>query len=73
MIDIDYTGSRLLCAAIADLRALGITIATARLSDDRARGAAERTGLFAELGPGRDFKSVHDALQALLPADATTR
>ena len=73
VIDIDYTGSRLLCAAIADLRALGITIATARLSDDRARGAAERTGLFAELGPGRDFKSVHDALQALLPADATTR
>jgi MFS superfamily sulfate permease-like transporter len=72
VIDIDYTGSRLLCSALSDLRARGIVVCMARLSDDRARAAAERTGLFAELGPGRDFKSVHDALLALNPACLTT-
>jgi MFS superfamily sulfate permease-like transporter len=67
VIDIDYTGAQVFCAAIADLRARGITVALARLEGDRAQGAAERTGLIAALGPSRTFQSVHEALEALGP------
>lgn len=65
VIDVDYTGARFVSRAIADLRARGITVAIARLADTRARSAAERTGLLAALGPGRTFKSVHEALETL--------
>jgi hypothetical protein len=65
VIDVDYTGARAVCAAIADLRSRGVAVAIARLADERARSAAARTGLLAALGPGRAFKSVHEALEAL--------
>jgi MFS superfamily sulfate permease-like transporter len=65
VIDIDYTGARILSAAIAELRARGIIVALARLSGDRAQRAAERLGIVAELGPDRTFKSVYDALESL--------
>jgi len=67
VIDIDYTGSRVLGAAIAELHARGIVVAMARLAGDRAQRAAERTGLVAALGGDRTFKSVHEALAALAP------
>jgi MFS superfamily sulfate permease-like transporter len=67
VIDIDYTGAGLLCAAIQDFQALGIAVAIARLSDERARRAAERTGIFAALGPNRTFDSVYEAVTALDP------
>jgi MFS superfamily sulfate permease-like transporter len=67
--DIDYTGAGLVCAAIAHLRARGITVAIARLAVERALRAATRTGLLAALGTGRVFRSVNDAIEAL-DADA---
>jgi MFS superfamily sulfate permease-like transporter len=65
VIDVDYTGASLLRAALAELRARGVTVALARLAGGRAQGAAERTGLLAAFGPGHEFRSVHEALEAL--------
>jgi len=65
VIDVDYTGARLLSAAIAKLRARGVIVAVARLSDARAQAAAKRTGLVAAVGADRMFKSVHEALGAM--------
>jgi SulP family sulfate permease len=73
IIDVDYTGATLLCAAIADFRASGITVAIARLEDVRARAAAERTGLVDALGPGRIYDSVYEALEALDPSAVADR
>jgi MFS superfamily sulfate permease-like transporter len=67
VIDIDYTGASLLRAAIEDLRARGILVALARVSGERAQAAATRTGLLTALGPGHEFRSVDEALQALDP------
>ena len=44
IIDIDYTGSQVLQRAIADLRAAGIVVAIARLSDEQAQRQAHRSG-----------------------------
>jgi MFS superfamily sulfate permease-like transporter len=68
IIDVDYTGASLLCAAIGDFRASGVTVAIARLEDERARAAAERTGLVDTVGPGRVYDSVYEALRALDPS-----
>ncbi len=59
--DIDYTGATVVGAAIAKLRASGVTVALARLADGLAREAAIRTGLLATLGRDRDFDSVQEA------------
>jgi MFS superfamily sulfate permease-like transporter len=67
VIDVDYTGAQALIREITRLRAAGLAIAIARLSDSRARAAAERTGLLATLGPNRTFDAVHEALGALDP------
>jgi MFS superfamily sulfate permease-like transporter len=64
VIDVDYTGARLLSPLLAKLRAGGMDVAVARLSDGRALRAAERTGLLATLGPGRVFDSVEEAIDA---------
>ena len=74
VIDVDYTGAGAFGKAIAQLQARGITVAIARLADGHARAAALQTGLLAAIGPGREFKSVHEALEALEAlgvADAT--
>jgi SulP family sulfate permease len=65
VIDVDYTGGRVLAAAIRELRAQGIAVAIARLADPRARAAARRVGVFDAVGAGRVFMSVHEALDAL--------
>ena len=65
VIDVDYSGATSLEREIARLRAQGIRVAIARLSDDRARAAALRTGLTASVGAGAIFDSVQEALAAL--------
>jgi len=64
MIGIDYTGSRILQDTILDLRARGIAVALARLSAERAREQAGRTGLLAALGAPQVFRSVEEAVVA---------
>lgn len=68
VIDIDYTGAHVFRSAIESLRNRGITVGLARLSDERARSAAKRTGLMAAIGDDKVFKSVQEALDALHPA-----
>jgi len=67
IIDVDYTGANLLSAEIEALRGRGIAVALARVSGERAQDAAARTGLLAAFGPGHEFRSVHEALEALGP------
>lgn len=63
VVGIDFTGARLLGAEIARLQARGILVAMARLSSEKARMAAVRTGLLARLGESAVFHSVEDAIQ----------
>jgi len=67
VIDIDYTGSQIFQETIAELRARSIDVAIARLSDPRAQAQADRTGLFAALGPERAFRTVEEAVHQLRP------
>ncbi len=67
MIDLDYTGSRILQQTVSALRAQGIDVALARLSAERAQRQAARTGLLKALGAARVFKSVEDAVRAMAP------
>lgn len=65
MIDIDYTGSRILQETIARLRGRAITVALARLSAERAQDQAQRTGLIDALGREHVFRSVDEAVRTL--------
>jgi MFS superfamily sulfate permease-like transporter len=65
MIDIDYTGSRVLQQTIGRLRDAGITVALARLSAERAQQQAGRTGLTDMLGAELVFRSVDEAVTKL--------
>ena len=67
MIDIDYTGSQALEQTIARLREAGMTVALARLSGERARLQAARTGLIAALGEDHVFRTVDEAVRTLRP------
>ena len=67
IINIDYTGSRILQQTIADLRSRSIDVAIARLSDKLAEVKARRTGLITALGPDRVFKSVEEAVGRIGP------
>jgi MFS superfamily sulfate permease-like transporter len=67
IIDIDYTGSRILQQTITNLRAKGITIAFARLSDPRAESQAHHSGLIDAIGADHVFLSTEDAVQKLAP------
>ena len=67
IIDIDYTGSQILRRAIAELGAMDIIVALARLSDERAQAQAHRTGLIDTIGPDRVFMSVEEAVRTLGP------
>ena len=64
VIGVDYTGSQILQAAVAALRAEGHDIALARLENEHASASATRTGLLAALGGGHVFHSVEEAVQA---------
>jgi sulfate permease, SulP family len=69
IIDIDYTGSNILQQAFADLKAKGIVVAIARLSDARAQGQAGRSGLIEAVGADHVFHSVEDAVRKLGPGN----
>jgi sulfate permease, SulP family len=64
VIDIDYTGSRMLQQVIEELHRRGIRVALARLESERAQRAAERTGLVSVLGANQVFRSVEEAIRA---------
>jgi sulfate permease, SulP family len=63
VIDIDFTGSHMLQQVIAELRARGIDVAIARMSSERARAAAQQTGLVDVLGEDHLFRSVEEAIR----------
>jgi len=65
VIDIDFSGSRVLQQTIADLRQRNIDVAVARLASERAQNAAVQTGLYTVLGGDHLFRSVEDAIQVL--------
>jgi MFS superfamily sulfate permease-like transporter len=67
IIDIDYTGSKILQQAFADLQAKGVVIAIARLSEKRAQDQAGRSGLIEAIGADHVFLSVEDAVRKLGP------
>ncbi len=64
VIDIDFTGSNMLQKLIAELRARGVDLAIARMSSERARAAARRTGLVDALGENHLFRSVEEAVRS---------
>jgi SulP family sulfate permease len=63
VIDIDFTGSDTLQQLITELRRRGIDVAIARMSSERAREAARRTGLIDVLGEDHLFHSVEEAIR----------
>ena len=63
VVSMDYTGARILGATILRLRDRGIAVAMARLSAEKARAVAKRTGLLANLGKDAVFHSVEDAIR----------
>ena len=67
IIDIDYTGSKILQQVFADLKAKGIVVAIARLSEKRAQDEAGRSGLIEAIGADHVFLSVEDAVRKLGP------
>jgi sulfate permease, SulP family len=63
VIDIDFTGSRVLQQTILELHQRQIDVAIARLESERAQHSATRTGLIAVLGADHVFRSVDDAIR----------
>jgi sulfate permease, SulP family len=63
VIDIDFTGADTLQQLITELRGRGIDVAIARMSSERAREAARRTGLIDVLGEDHLFHSVEEAIR----------
>ena len=63
VIDIDFTGADTLQQLITELRRRGIDVAIARMSSERAREAARRTGLIDVLGEDHLFRSVEEAIR----------
>lgn len=66
--DIDYTAAHVVKSAVETLRARGIAVAIARLSEARAMTEAQRTGIVGAVGADRIFKSADEAVNALAPA-----
>jgi sulfate permease, SulP family len=63
VIDIDFTGADTLQQLITELRGRGIDVAIARMSSERAREAAQQTGLIDVLGEDHLFHSVEEAIR----------
>ncbi|MDE2182938.1 MAG: SulP family inorganic anion transporter [Alphaproteobacteria bacterium] len=75
VVEIDYTASQVLTGLIEHCRTAHIRLAIARLESLRAQTSLERFGIIEKLGPDAIFRSVQDAVDALvrdgvLPADA---
>jgi SulP family sulfate permease len=67
IVEIDYTGAKILGDAIGRLRARGVTVAVARLESVRAQRSFARHGLTRLIGETYVFHSVEQAVQALAP------
>jgi MFS superfamily sulfate permease-like transporter len=68
IVELDYTGAKILGEAIARLQARGVVVAVARLESLRAEASFARQGLTAMIGEARIFHSVEEAVRALAPA-----
>ncbi len=67
IVDIDYTASLAIADIVAAVRAQDGIFAIARLESVRARGACDRLGLTALIGPAHFFQSVAEAIKSLPP------
>lgn len=67
IVEIDYTGAKMLGEAILALQGAGVTVAVARLESVRAQAGFERQGLTALIGEARIFHSVEEAVRKLAP------
>ncbi len=67
IVEIDYTGAKILAAAVDRLRAQGVDVAVARLESVRAQESYVRQGLEAVIGRDHRFHSVEEAVRALAP------
>ena len=65
IVDIDYTGAKILGEAIARLRSDGVDVAFARLESVRAQRSFARLGLETLIGADHLFHSVEEAVKAL--------
>ncbi len=67
IVELDYTGAKILREAIARLQTSGVVVAVARLESVRAEASFVRHGLTAQIGEGRIFHSVQEAVDVLTP------
>jgi SulP family sulfate permease len=67
IVELDYTGAKILGDTISRLQAKGIRVAVARLESVRAQESFARQGLTALIGEARIFHSVEEAVRALGP------
>ena len=67
IVEIDYTGAKVLSETITRLRESGVGVAFARLESLRAQQSFERQGLADLIGRDRLFHSVEEAVEALRP------
>ena len=65
ILDIDFTAAQMLTSLIRECRDRNITFAIARLESLRAQDALKRFGLDRELGAGRLYRSVEEAVKTL--------
>jgi len=72
ILEIDFTAAQILGDLIRRCHGNGVAFAMARLESQRARDALARFGIDRELGPGRTFRSVEDAIRALAGAAHAT-
>ena len=69
IVEIDYTGAKILSETITRLRRDGVDIAFARLESVRAQRSFSRKGLEALIGRDHLFHSVEEAVAALRPRE----
>ena len=67
IVEIDYTGAKVLGDVVTRLRGAGIDIAFARLESVRAQQSLARQGLETLIGKDHLFHSVEEAIKALSP------
>jgi SulP family sulfate permease len=69
IVEIDYTGAKVLSDVVQRLRADGVDVAFARLESLRAQQSFARQGLEALVGRDHLFHSVEEAVRALTPGN----
>jgi len=67
IVEIDYTAAQALITLVRHCKETGTTFAVARLESVRGQQAMVRLGVMRELGPDSVFRSVQEAIDALLP------